>query len=402
LEREGKKFYAQYKNKLSKIYFLTDLNIYFSIFKIKIIQKGIKMLKEFHITIIPYPPTPKELNINKEINLVKTAILYADKVLLISIIPMMLSSMLYLIEQCGKEREMKQTIENIKSDKVRGLLLTGNEKNELELKLGKIQEYLKNNRINFKNISKEGFNKALRKLYGASDSAFKEIVFETGIYKLDPLIESGLLDIYTFGKSRILEETYPLLDENILNLVKAKINDEKLNILDVDLEKIKQIGFVFNIFQKLPNFENATIDEILDIRKTLGKPLIRFRSAIIEISDCIRYRPWDKGFYYDVEKLFNKKIEPALLEIDEECKSNRYLSKLLYTATKSSWEIPAGLGVIISKLAEVSNISATAIGLAIGAGTVAYKTLHEWKEKTKEIERNQIYFYYKTGKMLKK
>lgn len=402
MEREGKKFCAQYKNKLSKIYFLTDLNIYFSIFKIKIIQKEIKMLKEFHITIIPYPPTPKELNINKEINLIKTAILYGDKVLLISVVPIMFSSALYLIGQCGKEREIKQTIENIKSDKVRELLFAGKEKNESKLKLGEIQEYLKNNKINFKNISKEGFNKSIRRLYGASDSAIKEIVSETGIYKLDPLIESGLLNIYTFGKSRILEETYPLFDENVLNLVKVKIKEGKLEISDVDSEKIKQIGFVFNIFQRLPNFENATIDEILDIRKILNKPLIRFRSAIIRLSDDIKYKPWDENFYYDIDKLFIKNIEPALLEIEEECKSNKYLSKLLYTATKSSWEIPAGLGVIISKLAEVSNISATAIGLAIGAGTVACNALNEWKEKTKEIERNQIYFYYKAREILKK
>ena len=40
--------------------------------------------------------------------------------------------------------------------------------------------------------------------------------------------------------------------------------------------------------------------------------------------------------------------------------------------------------------------------MAIGAGTVAYNALYEWKEKTKEIETNQMFFYYKTGKMLKK
>jgi len=34
------------------------------------------MSKEFHITIMPYPPTPKGLNINKEINLIKKAFLY--------------------------------------------------------------------------------------------------------------------------------------------------------------------------------------------------------------------------------------------------------------------------------------------------------------------------------------
>jgi len=327
------------------------------------------MLKEFHITIVPYPPTPKELNINKEINLIKTAILYGDKVLLISIIPILFNLFLNLVEQFYKDEEIKQKIiDNVELDELsKSLLSTIEGKAELKSKL-------------------------------------EEVKPKIGINKLELAIKSGILDIYTFGKSKIPEETYPLLDEGILNLVKVERKDEKLNISDIDSEKIKQIGFVLDIFQRLPNFENATIDEILDIRKTLGKPLIRFRSAIIDMSDCIRYKPWDEGFYYDIEKLFYQRIEPAVLEIEEECKSNKYLTKLLNMIVKRPWEIPAGGigGVIISKLAEVSNISATAIGMVVGAGTVAYRSLNEWKEKTKGIETNQMFFYYKTGKILNK
>jgi hypothetical protein len=360
------------------------------------------MLKEFHITVVPYPSSSKELNINEEIRLIKASLLYADKVLLISIVPLIFYSIPYWIDQFSKDREMQQIMENIKSDIVRELLHIAKENKELKSKLDEIQDYLKDKNTDFESLFKEEINRSLGRLYNIFLSAMNEVTSDIGINKLDLAIKSGLLDIYTIGKSRIPEETYPLLDKNILNLVKAERKDEKLNISDVDSEKIKQIGFVFDIFQRLPNFENATIDEILDIRKTLGKPLIRFRSAIIEMSDCIKYKPWDEGFYYDVEKLFYQRIEPVVLEIEEECKSNRYLSKLLYIATKSSWEIPAGLGVIISKLAEVSNISATAIGMTIGAGTVAYNGLYEWKEKTREIEQNQIYFYYKAGGMLKK
>ena len=327
------------------------------------------MSKEFHITIMPYPPTLKELNINKEISLIKTAILYGDKVLLISIIPILFNSFLNLVEQFYRDEEIKQKIiDNVELDELsKSLLSTIEGKAELKSKL-------------------------------------EEVKPKIGMNKLELAIKSGILDVYTFGKSKIPEETYPLLDEDILNLVKVERKDEKLNISDVDSEKIKQIGFVFDIFQRLPNFENATIDEILDIRKTLGKPLIRFRSAIIGMSDCIRYKPWDEGFYYDIEKIFYQRIEPAVLEIEEECKSNKYLTKLLNIIVKRPWEIPAGGigGVIISKLAEISNISATAIGLSIGTGTVAFNALNEWKEKTKEIEKNQMFFYYKTGEILKK
>ena len=362
------------------------------------------MSKEFHITAIPYPSNSKELNINEEIRLIKASLLYADKVLLFSIIPIIFCSIPFWIKQFSKDRETQQKIENIKSDIAGKLLHIAKENEELKSKINEIQADLKDKNTDFESFFKEEINKSFSRLSNIFLSAMSEVTSDIGINKLDPVIKSGLLDVYIIGKSKIPEETYPLLDENILNLVKAERRDEKLNISEVDSEKIKQIGFVFDIFQRLPNFENATINEILDIRKTLGKPLIRFRSAIIGMSDSIRYKPWDKGFYYDIEKIFYQRIEPTVLEIEEECKSNKYLTKLLNMIVKRPWEIPAGGigGVIISKLAEVSNISATAIGLAIGTGTVAFNALNEWKEKTKEIKRNQIYFYYKAGRILKK
>jgi len=362
------------------------------------------MLEEFHITAIPYPSSSKELNINEEIKLIKASLLYADKVLLISIIPVIFCSIPYWIEQFSKDKEMHQKIENIKSDIVGELLHIAKENKELNSKLDEIQDYLKDKNTNFESLFKEEINKSLSRLSSAFYSAMDEVMSRIGINKLGPAIKSGLLDVYTIGKSRIPEKTYPLLDENVLNLVKANIEEGKLNIPDVDSEKIKQIGFVFDLFKRIPNFENAAIDEILDIRKTLNKPLIRFRSAIIEMSDCIRYKPWDDGFYYDIEKLFYQRIEPAILEIEEESKSNKYLTKLLNIVAKRPWEIPAGGigGAIISKLAEVSNISATAIGMVVGTGAVVYRSLNEWREKTKEIETNQMFFYYKTGKMLNK
>ncbi|MCC7573966.1 hypothetical protein KO361_00030 [Candidatus Woesearchaeota archaeon] len=187
-------------------------------------------------------------------------------------------------------------------------------------------------------------------------------------------------------------------------MFKENMEEGKINFTEAEAEKLKQIGLVFEMFKRLPNFENATINEIIDVRKTLDKPLIRFRSAIIDKSETIRYEPWNENFKNDVEKLFYKRIEPSIFEIEEECNTNKYLLELLDTITERPLEIPAGgiTGAVISKLSTISNISATAIGLTLGTATVAYKALRKWKEKTKKIEDNQIFFYYKTGKILKK
>jgi len=40
--------------------------------------------------------------------------------------------------------------------------------------------------------------------------------------------------------------------------------------------------------------------------------------------------------------------------------------------------------------------------MVVGAGAVAYRSLNEWKEKTKEIETNQMFFYYKIKKLIRK
>jgi len=47
-------------------------------------------------------------------------------------------------------------------------------------------------------------------------------------------------------------------------------------------------------------------------------------------------------------------------------------------------------------------LTLTAIGMVVGAGAVAYRSLNEWKEKTKEIETNQMFFYYKIKKLIRK
>ena len=133
-----------------------------------------------------YPPTPKELNINKEVNLIKTAILYGDKMLLISIIPTLFYSFLNLIDQFSKDEKIKQKIiDSVELDELsKSILLNVEGKIRLKSKLENVKP-------------------------------------EIGINKIDIAIKSGLLDIYTIGESRIPEKTYPLLNENILNLVKV-------------------------------------------------------------------------------------------------------------------------------------------------------------------------------------
>jgi hypothetical protein len=331
-------------------------------------------------------------------------LLYADKVLLFSIIPTLIYSLPEMIGSATKDQIVQQKLSQIKDNITKELISNVQNTEEFEKEFKDIQSILKEKNTNLESAVRDELEGIISRLSGSLLSMWNDFKLNVGVNKFEPAIKSGLLEIYTILKSKIPDNTFPLLDENITKLFKDNIKEKKIQITEAEVEKLTQISFAFDIFKRLPNFDKATISEILDIRKTLKKPLIRFRSAMIDLSENIRYEPWNENFKNDVEKQFRKIIEPSILEIEEECKTNKYLLELVNTFTENPLEVPAGgiAGAFISKLFSILNISAVAIGLTLGTGVVAYKAFKKWKEKTRNIEANQMFFYYRAGKLINK
>jgi len=362
------------------------------------------MQHEMHITAIPYPSVQEKFVLDDEIELVKASLLYADKVLLFSIIPTLIYSLPEMADDFDEDLISQQEISKIKDNVTKELIGNVQNTEDFEKRLKDIQPILKDKNTNLESAVRDELDRVSNRMSDTFLSAWNDFKINLGVNKYDPAIKSGLLEIYSLSKTEIPDNTFPLLDENITKLFKHNKEERKIQITETELEKLTQISFAFDIFKRLPNFNKATISEILDIRESLEKPLIRFRSAMIDISENIRYEPWNENFKNDVEKQFRKIIEPSILEIEEECKANKYLLELANTLTENSLEIPAGgiTGAFISKLSSILNISTVAIGLTLGTGVVAYKAFKKWKDKTKNIEANQLFFYYRVGKLINK
>ncbi|MCK4241571.1 MAG: hypothetical protein KAX30_08100 [Candidatus Atribacteria bacterium] len=376
------------------------------------------MKESFHITIGSYPPD--RFYLKNELNLIKVSLLYADKVRLCNLAFSFIISLLNLTSL--NEDQKISLMVKLSSE------LHFSQKDLLMFKIG-FERYRELRRKKIRNKEELLFFIQIKNVLIEAWEKFKEVIEQiakdSGVNKLIPALESGLLEIKIYGKGQemdfnindfineffgslgealISKKTYPLFDDQTGKLVNAGIKEGLFQFPDSSSNKAKHVGFVSNIIQRLPTFDRAKIDEILDIRKSLEKPLIRFRSVIFKLSEEIAHQPWDENFYYDSEKLFYREIVHSVEEIEEECKSNKYLSRLLSQATDNSIALPAAnsiLGMMIAKLSDFTNISTIFLGLAAGTGTIAIKAFKEWKEKTKEIERNQIYFYYKAGEMLK-
>lgn len=362
------------------------------------------MLSNFHITVIPFSYTSKDIHIDDQhLQLLKFALIYADKVQFFTFKALVNNLFSFLIEEIPKDNKLMKEFNEIKlsfKNSILEKLENSNIKEKCEYK--KLEEYAKENNITIDKLIELAINKRLQEFGNLFINVFNELREEIGLNKLDSFIDLGILDVYSIGKSTVNEKTTLLSDEAGLIQVNKMISENKIKIPNIYLNKIKYTTLASELFQRLPSFDKVTLDQVVDIRNTLKGPLINFRSTMIKLSENIKSHPWEKNFYIEVENLIIKEIEPAILEIEEECKINSYLRILSQNMLKeNSWAIPSGFGFAISKLSELSNISSALIGLSFGMGKVALKAVEEWQNKKAKIKMSPFFFYYKIKNLSK-
>jgi hypothetical protein len=400
--------------------------------------------KDFCITIGTHPS--KEISLSQELRLLKAGLLYADHVKLYS-----LKASLLLMTKRVANVPLQQQLFIIES--VAPFVSTENSTNNV-LQLKEIIKSIssKKHKTPQEIIILNKIETQLKNSWDKVKEMINKIEQESKIEELNRAIKAGLLDLHVFkgtdnddtaiqffieciaraSKSPKLVErlteysdrndeiigefvsgiseavvngsTYPLLDEEIGSLVSAEIREEVIKVSESAVNRAKHIGLAGKLLQKLPSFELASIDEIIDIRKDLEKPLIRFRSAMINYSEGVRSAPWDADFPSDAEQVFRRDVAPAIIEIEDEIKSNNYFKSLLKGIVDKPLVLPAGsaISLVLSNLSTLPDGISYTLGMGASVASIVYDAYGDWKQKKNVTEQNALYFYYSTGKRLEK
>ncbi|HVG32089.1 MAG TPA: hypothetical protein VM911_03385 [Pyrinomonadaceae bacterium] len=380
--------------------------------------------KELHITIGTVPNAVKNssyagFDLNNDVSMVKAALLYANKAKLYSI-----TLSMFLDGLSIRDFPIQKKVAFLES------IADGNYNDALQIK-ELINQY---RRAWKKRYSKRGMIelKALKAKIEVICSSMGEAFDIIAHDKAKDLLlakESGLLEVHSFsdallrtaqgiiddeigiawieefttviGASVSDQSTYPLFDEILGRSIRLGIEAGVIPASDGGGKRAKEARLAAELFSRLPLFEEASIDEILDIRKELERPLVHFRSAVIGFSDNIKDAAWDENFSFDAEQVFNRDVAPAILNIEDEIKSNSYLKELARKWFDKSLLLTGGsaLTLAVSNL-PVPSLAALAVGVTYNTITAFYDTNKEWRAKQQAVERNNMYFYYKAGKML--
>ncbi len=372
---------------------------------------------DFTIALIP-----KELDLTQEMNYVKSALLYADQVTLIS-------PMAYLFHQFTDEKNSLNEKNAIKLFyKILPLIKEKdpNTYNSFYPVLNELSKIVNGKQYNSLPYVKKIQIKSQLKSYSQD---FSKLMFSfignENADDLDSLIRHGQVKIESFNNSITdvdrcvleyynklkvaLKSSYPLFDEQSNDLMKAALESNIINISPIDKRKITHAGLADNYIQRLPSFAEATVDELIDIKSELSQPLIRFRSKMISYSDSLQSMPWDNDFEKECDLLYDKEVAPALLEIEECTKDNSFIKNLgkKFFTDEGFWKSTGGLVLGIAAggaISSFNDVISTEQGmLAAGGAFVASKiagAYSEYRKTKKDIQRKDLYFYYKAGREL--
>jgi len=384
--------------------------------------------RPFHITVGTSIEPGSKIDIEHELRLLKAALLYADNVKLCSlgsslIVPLAQIKDLSKDEKIEVAAMMFQAfVDSTENESYRQMSSFIPTLAEMQRRR-KIKQEIK------KHVSPDVFlavhklDKAFQQFIGgmdlAVDSGINNITGGVRLYELETALKSGLIEFQSIDSNtnHVVEDylsivanainsdqTYPLLDSPTSNIISLAIKEGKIEVPDISVARAKGVGLSADLLSRLPLFDSASVDEIVDIRQELEGPLVRFRSAMIEFSDEIKSSAWEKEFPLECESIFLKRVEPAILEIEESVKANRRLHVYVETFVNEKGLVTASsLGLLLASINNfVDTVSQFISIAAVPAATIMVKSELDHRQKAKEIEQNQLYFYYKSGMLLKK
>lgn len=189
--------------------------------------------------------------------------------------------------------------------------------------------------------------------------------------------------------------TYPLFDDLTGDFVGEAVRYGLLAPTEAGTARGRYGGISADLLKRLPTFEEASLSDVLAVRRELEGPLRGFRLAIRSFSREISSAAWEPDFSEEADALFREKVKPEVDWIEESIRDNG-LGKLAW-GTARHGATPATVGALIGSASDLPALAGTAAGALPVLGAAGVKALVDRNDKLKEIRGNQLYFYHRAG-----
>lgn len=383
------------------------------------------------------------LDLQEDMKLIKSSILYADEIELIGMVEYALYKYLPVTVFGGQELEvivpaLRSFLQSINIEN-REKILT--QLQSVELDLQQYAPYLKKNKHRTKQeiLAQMKMKQVERECREQLDVVIQQLLVTPETQAIRGWIDKGIINVYDYKfedfnidkfvggyfaslmKVMYNGTAYPLFDKQSGDLIESVVKTKLIDIGNLDEKVLRHAGVASNILMTLPTLESASVDELIALKSENHAPLENFRSAMYQFSNEIQSLPWDTNFQYDCIQLYYKEVVPKVQEINEVMTQTSVLknlgSKVFADETfrKKAGAIAGGITTAITTSTDIfSAFSAVKSAiLLMGIATVSREALtgflkiadlynearKEVKEEKNNAEKNVMYYYYLASKL---
>jgi len=254
-----------------------------------------------------------------------------------------------------------------------------------------------------------------------------EAVVQSGLAELAPAVDATRLTIETLGVGAVARpsdfaeaaaETYaavvadavvrgsatPLLDGPTAEALRDAAEAGRVGVSEPCVHRARDGGLAAHVLQRLPLFDRATVPEVLDIRADLDAPLARFRGAVDEFAAEVASAVWDPDFAVEADRVYRRRVAPAVAEIEDAVASVGYLRELATRyAERPQQFVPLAVPALTVALASPDALAQTVAASLAGLSVVANAAQAGWAvaDGRRAVRARRLFFVYAAGRRLR-
>jgi hypothetical protein len=374
-----------------------------------------------------------ELSIRREVDLAKAALLYGDKVVLLSPATTMVATVeSFPSLPIGAQLRLLKNVAPYFSDE------SGTDITPLVVELE--QGMARNRRSPGSKILRAEFSRRLTSAFRPISEKVEEMLVDAGANDLALARKRNLVEIESAGSMDAVDylayciisaklaasgagkenpqttelveafvekltqhlssgRDYLVFDDAVARLVDAAVREGAVRPTTGSKGRSRQVMTAATLMTRLPTFPEATVDELLDIREELTDPITRFRSAMVTMGRSFTAEAWEPDFGDQVHDAWIETIQPAVLDIEEAVRQNTSLAtRAAGVAGALNTSFP---GLMLVSAGVVDHASApTVTGAALSIAAPVLQAIREHRAADQEIRARPFYFLYGLSRSL--
>ncbi|WP_090850525.1 hypothetical protein [Nocardioides lianchengensis] len=267
---------------------------------------------------------------------------------------------------------------------------------------------------------------------------FDEVLGAAGFAELQPAINQGIVrlaDLQTSPSSlfRAREDRRPETDQQVnawLSLLRNRLDDPNVRLL-FDQQSADLIQSMINeghieasannlrlaasaalgtgFVARLPAFERAPMDELLDLRRDLRVPLQIYRGAMSRFSRDMP-RVIGRDLEFEVQHLWESEVNPAVIRLEEELAQHGLVRELFRSVRAANiFDFATWTGMTAATVGSTADLGAVLTGVvAAGSGGMRVGTdmlldaARQRGDAERDATRSEFYFLYQANRRLQR